>query len=128
MVFHSKLYAGIFSMYLSSCAQQHIAPIPPTYPFKIEGYYVFIDNLPGSYDIITIFSSTKKQKYCYFLKETEDGDYLVINDPDCDLYGDRVIVLSGDKMLVAVNTEDLDKKVAGMLNYILRNHKKNILE
>ncbi len=123
MTFLSKSYTGLFLMLTNSCVHQNIAPIEPTYPFKIDNYYIFLDDQPGYYDVISI--DTKK--YCYFWKKTEDGDDLFIYDKNCDVYSDRVIVLSGNKIAVASDAKHLDDEVVGMLNYVLRNHKKNIV-
>ncbi|MDO8511459.1 MAG: hypothetical protein Q7S55_04815 [Nanoarchaeota archaeon] len=124
------LYAGIFSALLSGCAR-NITPIPPTYPFKIQRHPVFVDDQPGRYDIITIndiLAPGLKKKYCYFGKRVENGEYLIIEDKDCDLDSDKVMVLSRDDIIVATDTTNLDEKVVGMLDYILRNHKKNIID
>ena len=124
------LYAGIFSALLSGCARD-IIPIQPTYPFKIQGYPVFVDDKPGYYDIITIndvLANGLKKKYCYFRKKMEDGNVLLIEDKGCDLKSDTVMILSRDDTIIATNTENLDEKVVGMLDYILRNHKKNIID
>ena len=125
-----SLYAGVFSALLSGCARD-IKPIQPTRPFKIQGHPVFVDDQPGYYDIITIndiLAKGLKNRYCYFRKKTEDRNVLLIEDKDCDLDTDRVMVLSRDNLIVAADAGSLDGKVVGMLNYILRNHKKNVLE
>lgn len=123
MTFHSKVYAALFSLFLSGCINKNIPPISPTYPFKIQGYSIFIDDEPGSYDVITIDTQT----YCYFWKKTEDGDELFMEDQDCDLDSDRVLVLSENEIIVAADTKNLEDKVVGMLNYVLLNHKKTIV-
>lgn len=130
MAFPSKAYACLFSLLLSGCSR-NITPIPPTHPFKIQGYPILVDDKPGDYDIIIINNVLAKglrKKYCYFYKKTENKEHLFIYDLDCDLDSDRVMVLSRNEIVVATDTKSLDKKVAGMLDYILQNHKKNIFD
>ena len=120
------LYAGLFSALLSGCVR-NITPIPPTYPFKIQRHYVYVNDQPGDYDVITIddmLVTGLKREYCYFTKPAENGEYLFIEDKDCDLHSNRVMVLSRDDLIVSVDTRHLDEKVVGMLDYLLRNHKK----
>jgi len=123
MTFRSKVYAGLFPLLLSGCINQNITTVTPTYPFKVQGYSIFVDDEPGSYYAISI----NRKKYCYFLKKTEDEDDLFIHDLDCDSYSDRVLVLSENKIIVASDTKHLDDEVVGMLNHILQNHKKIIV-
>lgn len=121
----SNLYACLFSALLSSCVQQNLTPIPPTYPFKIEGYSVFIgDDKPGSYDVITIGDYT----YCYFYKRLEDDGELFIYDKNCDLHSDRVIVMSGNKIMAVADTKHLKIELVLNLDHILQNHIKNIVK
>ena len=115
-------YAGMFSSLLPGCAA--INPILPTHPFKIQEYSVFVDGLPGYYDIITI----GKEKHCYFSKKLENNDELFIHDRDCDLDSDRVLVLLGGKIMAASETKDLEKEIVGMLDYLLLNHQKTIIK
>lgn len=82
-----------------------------------------MDEQPGSYDIIAIGDKT----YCYFWKKMEDDDDLFIYDNNCDLHSDRVVVLSGNKVMVAADTKDLKTEQVQNLDYILRNHIKNIV-
>ena len=112
----------MFSSLLPGCAA--INPIPPTHPFKIQEYNVFVDDQPGSYDIITI----GEEKYCYFFKKLENNDELFIHDRDCDLDSDRVLVLSGSKIMAAFETENLEKEIVGMLDYLLLDHQKTIIK
>lgn len=122
------LYAGLFSIVLSGCAP--IKPIPPAHPFKINGYSVFVDHQPGSYDIMPniIPPIRGEEKCCYFYKRLENNDELFITDVDCDLDSDRVFVLSRNKIVAASHIGYLEKEVVGMLNYILQNHKKTIIK
>ena len=117
-------------MLLDGCAR-NITPIPPTHPFEIQGYSVFVDDQPGHYDIIIIddiLATGLKNKYCYFRKKMEDGNALLIEDKDCDLDSDTVMVLSRDDTILTTDTKPLDEKVVGMLDHILRNHKKKIID
>ena len=124
MTFRSKMYTGLFSLFLNDCTNKNIEPITPTYPFKIQGYSVFVDDKPGDYYVIHI----NQKKYCYFWKQTEDENHdLFINDLGCDSYSDRVLVLSGNSILVASDVKHLDDQVVGMLNSVLRNHTKIIV-
>ena len=130
MVFRSKNYfaslkhaVSLLPFVLSSCAQTNLTPVRPSYPFKIERYYAFMDEQPGTYDLITINDYT----YCYYSKKMEDDDELVIFDKDCDLHSDRVVVLSGNKVMVAADTKYLKPEQVQNLDYILRNHIKNIV-
>jgi len=121
MIFRSKLYAGLFPLLLSGCINQNITP---TYPFKVQGYSLFVDDNPGSYYVISI----DRRKYCYFWKKTEDEDHdLFIHDLGCDLSSDRVVILSGNNIIVASDAKDLEKEVVEMLNSILRNSEKIIV-
>lgn len=124
------LYAGILSLLLGGCARD-IKPIPPTHPFNIQGHPVLVDDRPGYYDVITIndvLATGLKNRYCYFRKKTEDGNALLIEDKGCDLHTDKVMILSREDIIIAADTRYLDEKIVGMLDYILRNHKKNILD
>ncbi len=120
MISRSNLYACFFSALLSGCAA--INPIPPTHPFKINGYSVFVGNQPGSYDIMPIIMPQIRgeEKCCYFYKKLENNDELFITDVNCDLDSDRVFVLSRNKIVVASQTRDLEEEVVGMLNYLLQ--------
>lgn len=109
-------YASLLSL-LSTCSPTIITPISPTYPFKIQDYYVFVDDSkPHSYDKIQIGDRT----YCYFYQILEDNHELFIYDRDCDRHSDKVLVLDGRKMMVASDTKDFDEKTIGMLNYLLQ--------
>src|SRR3989344_8217287 len=123
MTFCSKVYAGLFPLLLSGCINQNITTVTPAYPFKVKGYSIFVDDGPGSYYVISI----DRKKYCYFLKKTEDEDDLFIHDLGCDLSSDRVVILSRDNIIVASDTKDLEKEVVEMLNSILRNSEKIIV-
>lgn len=128
MASYSKIYAAIFPLLLGGCINQNIAPIPPAYPFKIQGYPIFVDNEPGDYDVITIRNYQGDKRYCYFRKQMENRDELFIYDWGCDLDSDRVLVFSKNKIIFATDTKHLEDEVVGMLNHILRKHKKNIID
>ena len=121
----SKFFSSLLPFVLSSgCVGYFPPPVAPPYPFKVGNYFAFVDDQPGSYDVITIGDNT----YCYFWKKTEDEDDLFIYDKNCDLHSDRVIVLSGIKIMVAADTKDLKTEVVQNLDYILQNHEKHIIK
>ncbi len=131
MTFRSKNYfvslkcaVSLLPFILSSCAQPGLTPVQPSYPFKIGRYYAFMDEQPGIYDVITINDYT----YCYFSKKMEDDDDLVILDKDCDLHSDKVVVVSKGKAVVAADTKYFKKELVQNLDYILRNHIKNVVD
>ena len=120
MAFRSKVYTGLFPLLLSGCINQNITS---TYPFKVQGYSLFVDDNPGSYYVISI----DRKKYCYFWKKTEDEDDLFIHDLECNLSSDRVVISSGNNIIIASDAKDLEKEVVEMLNSILRNSEKIIV-
>jgi len=108
----------------SGCVSQYPPPVSPPYPFEIDGYSIFVDEEPGNYDVITISDRT----YCYFSKKMDDEDYVFIEDKDCDLHSDRVVVLSNDKIILWYDIKTLPKSTRQYLDYILQNHTKHILK
>ena len=126
MKYLSKLFPALFSMIASSgCVEHFPPPVSPPYPFEINGYSVFVDEQPGDYDVITIGNRT----YCYYSKKMDDGDDLFIDDKDCDLHGDRVVLLSKEgKIILANDTKSLPKEAGQYLDYILQNNKKHIIK
>lgn len=115
---NSTAYAGLLSIILSGCVSGKPAPLFPSQPFRIEGYLMDADQKPGSYDHITIGNRT----YCYFWKTLKDGNDLIIYDGQCDLDGDRIIILSKDGVVLARDTKDIKKGAAQKLDGILLNH------
>src|SRR3989344_8483675 len=123
MNYLSRLAAVLTSLTLSSCVDPFPPPVSPPYPFEIKGYSIFIDEEPGDYDVITIGGRT----YCYFTKQMDDEDDLFIEDKDCDLHSDRVVLFSKYKLILAYDTQTLPKEAGQYLDYILQKSKKHIL-
>ncbi|MEK6904870.1 MAG: hypothetical protein AABX24_00560, partial [Nanoarchaeota archaeon] len=91
--------------------------------FKIGQYYDLMDEQQVMYDFITINDYTD----CYYSKKMEDDDDRVIFDKDCDLHSDKVVIVSKGKAVVAADTKYLKTEQVQNLDYILRNHIKNIV-
>ena len=115
----NKFYSGILLLSVT-CSPTILSPLRPEYPLRIGNYSAFVNDKPGNYDEIRIGNRT----YCYFSKRLDDGDYLFIDDYGCDEHSDRVLVLSGDKVIFAQDTKSLDKELVQNLNYILLNYRK----
>ncbi|GEM_PF-5466019 len=108
----------------SGCVPQYPAPVSPPYPFEINGYSIFVDQEPGRYDVIPIGDRT----YCYFSKKMDDEDILFMEDKNCDLHSDRVVVLSDTKIIIMYDTKALPIRTGQYLDSILQNHTKYILK
>ncbi|MEK6939814.1 MAG: hypothetical protein AABX31_03735 [Nanoarchaeota archaeon] len=122
---YSRLFPTLCSLILSSgCVKSFPPPVSPPYPFEIDGYSIFVDEEPGYYEVIPIGDRT----YCMFFKKMDDEDELFIEDKGCDLHGDRIVILSKNKIILAYDTKELPKMVGQYLDHILQNHRKNILK
>lgn len=126
MKLSSKYFSALVSMIIgTSCVQRYPPPVSPPYPFEVGGYSIFVDEEPGHYDVITIGD----RKYCYFSKKMDDDDELFIEDKDCDLHGDKVVVLSKDNNIILRHEfKRLPKITTQYLDYILQKHEKHILK
>lgn len=84
--------------------------------FPIRDYTVNLDLKPGSYEQATVYPN----KYCYYVKELNNGDDLVIWDNNCDTFGERISVLRGNRLLFSASFKDLEEKTQGNLNLLIK--------
>lgn len=109
------LYISLLASTLYGCAAKQILTKNPLNSFLVKNYILNVDGKPGNYNKIKIDPNT----VCYYVKKLNNGDDLVINDRNCDTFGDTMSVLRGDKIIIASNFKDLGEIAQGNLNGLI---------
>lgn len=100
--FLSRSLAAIVAQ---GCISNHHPSNYPLPSFPIDTYVVHTGRGPGDNDRLTIGDTV----YCYYSKKLNNGDYLIIEDGDCDQEKKRVVILSKTGIVVSSDLDNLDE-------------------